>query len=249
MIVTSLMRKKDNDAFGSALLTQYLNPKDTVFEIIEREDGYIEAGMIKDYIQDTGRYEGLKRVLPYLHGKIIDVGCGAGRTALQLQKKGFDVTGIDISKKALLVAKKLGLKKAQHISLEKLLKNKQLPFTTFLFLGHNFGIFENWKKARRLLKLLFDKSPEDAILIAETMDPYGTNNPDHLWYHHWNRKRDRMPGQIKLRIRHKKIVGEWFDYLFVSRSEMKELLKDTGWKIIKILPSIGESYTVVLRKR
>lgn len=43
-------------------------------------------------------------------GKILDVGCGAGREAIALAKKGFDVVGIDLVpamiKKAKLLAKK-----------------------------------------------------------------------------------------------------------------------------------------------
>ena len=38
--------------------------------------------------------------------KIIDVGCGKGRHAIFLNKLGFDVTGIDLSKENIDAAKK-----------------------------------------------------------------------------------------------------------------------------------------------
>lgn len=37
--------------------------------------------------------------------KVLDVGCGEGKYAIYLAKKGFDVTGIDISEKAIDYAK------------------------------------------------------------------------------------------------------------------------------------------------
>ena len=47
-----------------------------------------------------------QKALQFSKGKILDVGCGAGSHALYLQEKGFDVTAIDISEKALEVAKR-----------------------------------------------------------------------------------------------------------------------------------------------
>lgn len=37
--------------------------------------------------------------------KTLDIGCGTGNYAIYLAKKGFDVTGVDFSEKALLIAK------------------------------------------------------------------------------------------------------------------------------------------------
>ena len=38
--------------------------------------------------------------------QILDCGCGRGRHAVYLGKKGFEVTGLDISEKSILSAKK-----------------------------------------------------------------------------------------------------------------------------------------------
>jgi hypothetical protein len=57
-----------------------------------------------------------------------------------------------------------------------------------------------------------------------------------------------MPGQLRIRIRHENIVGAWFDYLLVSRKEMKEILEGTGWELRKVLSIDGPRYTVVIAK-
>jgi 2-polyprenyl-3-methyl-5-hydroxy-6-metoxy-1,4-benzoquinol methylase len=40
------------------------------------------------------------------NGRVLDVGCGIGRTSRALVKEKFVVTGIDSSKKAIKIAKK-----------------------------------------------------------------------------------------------------------------------------------------------
>jgi len=40
------------------------------------------------------------------NARILDLGCGAGQTVNYMTKKGFQVTGIDLSKKMLAIAKK-----------------------------------------------------------------------------------------------------------------------------------------------
>ena len=37
--------------------------------------------------------------------KILDVGCGTGRHSVELAKRGFDITGIDLSESQLRLAK------------------------------------------------------------------------------------------------------------------------------------------------
>jgi len=57
-----------------------------------------------------------------------------------------------------------------------------------------------------------------------------------------------MAGQLKIRIRFEKYVGDWFDYLLVSRQEMKQILKGTGWKIKKFIKSGKPSYIAIIEK-
>lgn len=53
-----------------------------------------------------------------------------------------------------------------------------------------------------------------------------------------------------MRVRYRKVVGEWFDYLFVSPDEMSAIVDDTDWKITDFLTSENEAnYLAVLQKR
>jgi hypothetical protein len=46
-----------------------------------------------------------------------------------------------------------------------------------------------------------------------------------------------MGGQIRIRVRFRTYVGRWFDYLMVSKEEMKQILAGTGWKIKEFIDS------------
>jgi len=88
----------------------------------------------------------------------------------------------------------------------------------------------------------------DALIIAESNDPYKTDDRAHFDYQKFNRKRGRMSGQIRIRVRFKKYMGEWFDYLLVSKKEMKKILNGTGWKIKKFIDSKNSMYIAVIQK-
>jgi len=219
------------------------------FEIVERDDGYFDiAGGPRAYFleyEEWGEHE--KVAMKYVRGRVLDVGCGAGRHALYLQNKGFDVTGIDISPLAIKVCRLRGVKKVKVLSITQL-SSKLGKFDTILMLGNNFGLFGNFKRAKWLLRKFYKMTTRKGRIIAETRDPYKTDNPDHLKYHEWNRKRGRMPGQVRIRIRYKKFVTPWFDYLFVSRDELKGIVRETGWKVEKFVDGKAGIYIVVMGK-
>ena len=88
-----------------------------------------------------------------------------------------------------------------------------------------------------------------AKIVCCSVDPYKTDNPDHLRYQRWNRERGRMPGQVRIRARYRTYVGGWFDYLLVSPEEMKELVIETGWRVeCFVLSNESPLYVGVLQK-
>lgn len=238
----------DKDAYGQEIWS-YLN-KEESYEIVERDDGYIGISSgAQTYFQDFKDWpRHQKKAIKFSKGKVLDIGAGAGRVSLYLQKKGFNVTAIDNSPLAVKVCKKRGVKKAELLSIEEISKLKPNTFDTVLMFGNNFGLFGSFKKAKHLLGGLYNITTKNAFIIAESNNPYKTNNPVHLSYHKLNKKRGRMPGQLKIRVRFENYTGNWFDYLLVSKEEMKKILKDTGWKIKKFINSKKSSYIAIIEK-
>lgn len=242
--------KKNDDAYGSELLAVYHGATNTV-EIVERDDNFISTSTwpryyFSDYSTWTNRE---KQVMSLIKGRVLDVGCGAGRHGLYLQQKGLDVTGIDNSPGAIKVCKLRGYRKVRGMSVTEVHRFKPESFDTIIMMGNNFGLFGGYKQARRLLRQMYRITSPEGRIIAETTDPYQTKDPLHTGYHRFNRRRGRMGGQLRIRIRHNNIIGPWFDYLLVSQPELKQILRGTGWQIAKILQDKGPQYTAVIEKR
>ena len=236
------------DAYGHALW-DYLHSKGRGYEIVERDDGYVDVsggrGMyLAAYPDWPPRH---RQAIRYAKGRVLDVGCGAGRHALYLQGRGLDVLGIDTSPLAVTVCQRRGLKHARVMSIAQVGPALGI-FTTVLMLGNNFGLFGDRRGARRILKRLHAMTGADARIVAETIDIYQTDNPFHLPYHRRNWRRGRMTGQVRMRVRYQTYATPWFDYLFVSRDEMQRLLRGTGWAVKQFIPRRGPLYVAVIVK-
>jgi len=234
------------DAFGQQFWAQYSGIES--FEVMEREDGYIDVGDPKLYFteyRDWAPFE--QKAMEFVKGRVLDIGCGAGRHSLYLQQRGFDALGIDNSPLAIKVCRLRGLKKAEVMTIDEV-NFKPNSFDTILMMGNNFGLFANFRKARRLLKRFYRMTSKDALIIAGTNDIYRTENPAHLRYQESNRRRGRMSGQIRMRLRLKEYTSKWFDYLMVSKGELNDILEGTGWKAKEFIDSDHSSYICVMEK-
>jgi SAM-dependent methyltransferase len=226
--------KEDQDAFGREIYA-YFTGKD-VIEITERDDGFIATGPgPATYFAPFDQWPPQEQeAMQFVQGRVLDVGCGAGRVCLYLQEQNFDVLGIDNSPLALEVCRQRGVK---HVSLTPI--NRLSPqlgvFDTVIMLGNNFGLFGSYQGAKRLLKRFYHLTTPTARIIAESRDIYQTTDPLHLAYQARNRERGRMSGQIRFRLRYQTCKGPWFDYLMVSPGEMEDILIGTGWHAERFL--------------
>lgn len=98
---------------------------------------YAERDILNTAAPETkevmGALNNFVRMLPR-GGKVLDIGCGAGRDSLFLYKKGLDVTGIDFSKKMIKEAERLNPK----------IKYRVMDFENLRFKNGDFnGIWAN----------------------------------------------------------------------------------------------------------
>jgi 2-polyprenyl-3-methyl-5-hydroxy-6-metoxy-1,4-benzoquinol methylase len=235
------------DAFGRQLMDFQLGlPAEGV---TERSDGYVEVSE-SPFLYFTGprRWTAEERTaLRLARGRVLDLGCGAGRFALALQERGHEVLGLDVSPLALQVCRRRGLRRVRLCSVEDVSRSLGL-FDTVLMMGNNLGLLENPRKGRRILRRLHACTGDQAVILAQTLNPYLTKNPDHRRYQKENRARGRMSGQVRIRIRYRALVGPWFDYLFVSPKELRDILKGTGWKLARVVGQGGIQYVAVLER-
>ncbi|UCG24090.1 MAG: class I SAM-dependent methyltransferase [Chloroflexota bacterium] len=235
------------DAFGHELL-DHLAGKET-WEIIERNDGYFVSSLgAKLYFSEYEDWPVAdKLAMSYVRGKVLDIGCGAGRHSLYLQEQGFDVHGIDNSPGAIEVCKRRGLAKTTLLPLT--LSSRQLGvFDTVMMMGNNFGLLGNPRRARWFLRRLKGMTTPEARIIAVTRDVRGTDVPEHLEYHARNRAAGKPAGQVRIRVRYKRYVTPWIDLLMVAKDELRQLLDGTGWELRETIEGEGGLYVAIIEK-
>jgi SAM-dependent methyltransferase len=236
----------EHDAYGQEILNCYKGV--STYEVVEREDGLIDIGSALPYFQGFENWPLHEReAIQRARGRILDIGCGAGRVALHLQSRDYRVLAIDNSPLAVKVAKLRGVKAARVLSIDGI-QTLRGKFGTIVLYGNNFGLFGGMTKARRLLAAMSRITTSDALIIAAATDPYRTPDPVHLSYHQKNRYRGRMAGQIRLRIRYRQFCGHWFDYLLASQDEVRSMIEKTGWFISDIVESRGPGFVTILKK-
>jgi len=238
---------KRQDAFGLALW-DHLHGK-ARGAVIERDDGTVETlGNLGAFFERPRDWpERQRRAIRLARGRVLDAGCGGGRVALYLQGKGLDVCGIDYSPLAVKACRSVGLKHAKVLSATQV-KPRLGVFDTVIMYGNGFGLLGNPRTARWWLRRMCSATSPAARIIAEANDPYRTKDPMHLAYHRRNRRRGRKAGQVRIRVRYRNLATPWFDWLLVSKAEMRQLVAGTGWRVARFIDSPKSMYVAVLEK-
>jgi SAM-dependent methyltransferase len=237
------------DGYGRLLADAFAGSENAV-EIVERDDGFIDASRIgsQSYLAPYRRWPShQRRAMRFVRGRVLDIGCGAGRVALHLQERGHEVVAIDLSPGAVEVTRRRGVRDARLCSIDDVDESLG-AFDTIVMYGNNFGLFGSRPKAKRLLRRFHRLTTARGRIVAESRDPYGTTAQAHLDYHERNRSRGRMSGQLRIRVRYREHATPWFDYLIVSPDEMDELAAGTGWTVARTCDGEDGLYVGVLER-
>jgi SAM-dependent methyltransferase len=242
------MLKDQQDAFGREIYDYYHGLSS--YEIVERDDGFfsLSPGPQLYFLEYEDWPVEECQAMEYVRGRVLDVGCGAGRHSLYLQAQGFEVVGLDNSPLAIQVCQSRGVKDARLLSLTQV-SPRLGRFGTILMLGNNFALLGEPQRALRLLAKFEALTSPDARIIAQTRDPYLTDVPEHLEYHARNRRDGRLSGQARIRVRYKKYVTPWIDFLLLSRPELQDLLVASNWSIAEVIDHGRGTYVAILEKR
>lgn len=235
------------DLFGQAILDFQTgnSPEDLTTETNISEADQMEVAYLFRSHAEMPEIE--RKALQLSKGKVLDVGCGAGSHSLYLQKKGLDVTAIDISENAIKACRLRGLEKAK---VQDILETGNDPgeqakqkFDTLLLLMNGTGIFgklsETSKYLQKLRSLL---NPGGQILIDSSDIIYMFDRDADGSY--------RVPakgyyGELTFRVTYKGQTGDPFPWLYLDYNTLQNAAHANGLRCELVLE--GEHFDYLAR--
>jgi SAM-dependent methyltransferase len=140
------------DAYGRLILDAIDGKKP--IEVVERDDGFVFAYHSDYLIEPFRRWQPVeRRAQRFVRGRVLDIGCGAGRVCLHLQVRGLDAVGIDNSPGAVEGCRRRGVKDVRLCAIDEV-DERLGSFDTLVMLGNNFGLIGDKASGRRALRAM-----------------------------------------------------------------------------------------------
>ena len=104
------------------------------------------------------------------NSKIIDIACGNGRHAVYLNYLGYNVTGIDLSKKNIEIASKYSKKNLKFFvhDMRKLFKSREYDLAVNLFTS--FGYFDKDSDNEKALLSIANNVKAEGLVVIDFMN-------------------------------------------------------------------------------
>lgn len=216
--------KKNADPMGNAIADYWKNRTTgrlSVFSPMFEED---EIPVKTLFREEDEMPEIERKALEMAKGKTLDVGAGAGCHSLILQKRGFDVTAIDISPLSVETMRARGVKKAFEQDFYAL----DGRYDTVLMLMNGIGIVGTLSRMPMFFRHLDKILASDGQLLCDSSDiSYVFENeegiielPDTDYY-----------GEINYQMRYRDIIGEPFSWLFIDAETLRQVAEKHGYAV------------------
>ncbi len=198
----------------------------------------IEKTPVSYYFRSFKKMPLLERqALDLCDGSILDAGACAGSHAILLQKRGFNVTALDISKACCDVMLSRGIK---QVVCSDILKYKLNSFNTILLLMNGIGMAGTLKELPGFLNHLKGLLRPGGQILFDSCDI------DYAYYEadgsKWVDLNNAYYGQVKYIPVFKHTEGQAFNWLFVDPGKMKAVARLSGFNFTKLAEGPQSAY-------
>ena len=206
------------DLFGKAILDYQTNnsPEDLITETsISEADEMSVAYLFRNYIE-MPKLE--QKALQLAKGKVLDVGCGAGSHALELQnERKLDVTAIDISENAVKACQLRGIENVKVANILDL--DSENKFDTILLLMNGTGIFGTLNETAKYLQKLKSLLNEGGQILIDSSDLIYMFDQDEDGA--YSIPADGYYGELTFTIQYKGETEETFPWLYLDYNTLQ----------------------------
>jgi len=174
-----------------------------------------------------------KQSLDYLRkqDRILDIGAGAGRLTVYLQKKGYNITALEKSKTICNILRKRNIKKIINTDIFKYFPKNKYDVALFVKVFSIFGKKkENVAKFLNFLtKKILNKNGKIIFVLTE---------PE-----------SRKTGITKRRFIFKEKTGPWFESIYPSAKDVMKIARKNGLLIEKFERDNSNHYFLILKNK
>lgn len=180
-----------------------------------------------------------QEALRQCHGRILDIGAGAGSHSLYLQEHSLDVTALDISANNCEVMKDRGIKNVVH---QSIWDYDVKEYDTLLLMMNGLGFVGTINQLIQLLTHFHQTTKDNVQILVDGSD---------VFYLYENRPRpeDHYYGEVKCQYRYGTQLSPWFKWLFIDEGYMNAIARHTGWKFEVLERDTDRQYLARLTKR
>lgn len=185
-----------------------------VFSPLFEEDEIPLATLFRSY-ETMPKIE--RKALDMAKGKVLDVGAGAGCHSLVLQKRGLDVTAIDISPLSVETMRERGVRKVMEQDFFTLEGN----YDTILMLMNGIGIVGTLERMPEFFKQIDKILASEGQLLCDSSDisyVFDDDMPDMDYY-----------GEQSFWMQYKDTIGEPFPWLYIDAETLRKVADVNGF--------------------
>jgi 2-polyprenyl-3-methyl-5-hydroxy-6-metoxy-1,4-benzoquinol methylase len=180
------------------------------------------------------------RALDLCRGRVLDVGAGAGVHTLELQRRGIDVTAIDIAQECVEIMRERGVRKAEAVDLYTL---EARPFDTILCLCNGLDKVGRLADLPRFLGRMRALLAPDGQLIADSFDLRVGADAARLAVLSRKEEAGRYFGEVDLQFEYKGRTGTPFTVLHIDLETLSYIAEQHAWQC-ELIGSDGGHYLV-----
>jgi len=211
--------------YGQALLNYHRKAVDSKF-ILRRDDGFEAAIATASFFDDIHFPELEQRALDLCRGKVLDIGAGAGRHSLELQRRRLEVTAVDILPEAVFVMRERGVHEALP---HDVMTIEGRSFDTLLMLMNGIGMVGTPSELDRFLAHAAHLINKGGCLLCDSIDVSKTTDSIHVRYREKNIRKNRYPGQQFYTASYGQETGVLFPWLHLDFATLAVHARNHSW--------------------
>ncbi len=222
-------------------------------------DGRVTVAEPARHFQGYEHWSEVERtVLDRVEGRVLDLGCGAGRHARALKRRGHEVLAVDSSPDAVRTARERGVENCAVAGTDDLPVSRA-SVDTVLLLGSQLGVRDYPVGMRSVLNDLHAVTAPGGRLVVDLEDPRAVERADPVdrWdgddsrraVYRWPADGPASYARRWFRVQYGDWTGGWTRLAMLTPAQFRAVVAGTRWRVGEVVRDADEArYALVLER-